>query len=50
MVAELVCCGNVIIIGPGLNLLGVTKLKIANFLPAILLSPLFYLLFYLLPI
>ncbi len=50
MVAELVCCGNVIIIGLGLNLLGVTKLKIANFLPAILFAPLFYLLFQLLPI
>ena len=50
MVAELVCCGNVIIIGLGLNLLDVTKLKIANFLPAILLSPLFYLLFQLIPL
>lgn len=50
MVAELVCCGNVIIIGLGLNLLGLTKLKIANFLPAILFAPLFYLLFQLLPL
>lgn len=49
MVAELVCCGNVIIIGIGLNLLGLTKLKIANFLPAILLAPFCYLLFRLLP-
>lgn len=49
MVAELVCCGNVIIIGIGLNLLGITKLKIANFLPAILLAPLFYLLSQFLP-
>ena len=50
MVVELVCCGNVIIIGLGLNLLGVTKLKIANFLPAILFAPFFYLLFQLLPL
>lgn len=50
MVAELVCCGNVIIIGLGLNLLGLTKLKIANFLPAILFAPFVYLLFQLLPI
>ena len=50
MVAELVCCGNVIIIGLGLNLLGVTRLTSANFLPAILCAPFFYLLFRLLPI
>lgn len=50
MVAELVCCGNVIIIGLGLNLLGITKLKIANFLPAILFAPIFCLLFRLLPL
>ena len=50
MVAELVCCGNVIIIGMGLNLLGVTKLKIANFLPAILFAPFICLLFRLLPL
>ena len=50
MVAELVCCGNVIIIGIGLNLLGVTKLKIADFLPAILFAPFVYLLMQLLPI
>ena len=49
MVAELICCGNVIIIGVGLNLLGLIKLKIANFLPAILLAPFFCLLFRLLP-
>ena len=50
MVAELVCCGNVIIIGLGLNLLGITKLKVANFLPAILFAPLIYLLYQLLPL
>ena len=50
MAAELICCGNVIIIGLGFNLLGITKLKIANFLPAILFAPFVYLLFQLLPI
>ena len=50
MMAELICCGNVIIIGVGLNLLGITKLKIADFLPAILFAPFVYLLFQLLPI
>jgi len=50
MVAEIICCGNVLIIGVGLNLLGLTKLKIANFLPAILFVPLIYLLYQLLPL
>ena len=50
MMAELICCGNVIIIGVGLNLLGITKLKIADFLPAILFAPFVYLLFQLLPL
>ena len=50
MVAEIVCCGNLLIIGIGLNLLGITKLKIANFLPAILFVPLIYLLYQLLPL
>lgn len=31
--------GSLLIVGLGLNLLGVTKLKIANFLPAIVLAP-----------
>ena len=40
----------VMIIGLGLNILGITKLKVANFLPALLLVPLFYRLIQLLPI
>lgn len=50
MVAEIICCGNLLIIGIGLNLLGITKLKIANFLPAVLFVPLIYLLYQLLPL
>ena len=50
MVAEMTCCGSVIIIGLGLNLLGITKLKVANFLPAIFLAPLAYILVQYLPI
>ena len=41
LVAEITCAGSVMIIGLGLNLLGLTKLKIADMLPAILFVPLF---------
>ena len=39
MLAEMNCAGSVIIIGLGFNLLGITKIKIANFLPAIMFAP-----------
>ena len=42
MIAEIGCTGSVIIIALGLNLIGVTKIKIADFLPAILFAPLVY--------
>ena len=50
LIAELTCAGSVMIIGLGLNILGITKLKVANFLPALLLVPLFYRLIGLLPL
>ncbi len=50
LIAELTCAGSVMIIALGLNLLGITKLKVANFLPALLLVPLFYKLWMYLPI
>ena len=50
LIAEITCAGSVMIIGLGLNILGITKLKVANFLPALLLVPLFYRLIQLLPI
>lgn len=37
VIAEMNCVGNVIIIGLALNMLGITKLKVMNFVPAILL-------------
>ncbi len=40
-VAEMSCAGSILIIGLGLNLLGVTKIKVADCLPAIALAPLF---------
>ncbi len=44
LIAEITCCGSVLIVGLGLNLLGATKLKIANFLPAVVIVvPVYYL-------
>lgn len=45
MMNELSCIGNVLIIAIGLNLLSITKIKIANMLPSIFLSPLVFYLF-----
>lgn len=50
LVAEISCAGSVIIIGLGLNLLGLSKFKVANMLPAVILVPVVYFLFSLLPI
>ena len=36
---EMSCAGYVLIVGMSLNMLGVTKLKIADFMPAILIAP-----------
>lgn len=38
MIQEINCVGNLLILVIGLNLMGVTKQKVANFLPAILLA------------
>jgi hypothetical protein len=35
------CTGGIILLGLGLNLLDITKLRIAAFLPALVLGPLF---------
>ncbi|MBQ9766886.1 MAG: DUF554 domain-containing protein [Lachnospiraceae bacterium] len=37
VIAEMNCVGNVIIIGLAMNMLGITKLKVMNFVPAIVL-------------
>jgi uncharacterized membrane protein YqgA involved in biofilm formation len=39
-VNEITCAGSLIIIALGLNLIGVTKIKVANYLPAIFIAPL----------
>lgn len=50
MIAEITCAGSVMIIGLGLNLLGISKFKIANFLPAIIFVPIVYYLVQFLPL
>lgn len=50
IIAEITCAGSVMIIGLGLNLLGISKFKIANFLPAIIFVPLVYYLVQFLPL
>lgn len=40
-IAEMTCAGSLIIIAIGTNLIGITKIKVANYLPAIALAPLF---------
>ena len=50
LIAEITCAGSVMIIALGLNILGITKIKVANFLPALLLVPLFFYLISLFPI
>lgn len=37
---EMTCAGSLIIIALGLNIIGVTKIKVADYLPAILIAPL----------
>ena len=39
---EMTCAGSVLIIMIGTNLMGITKIKVADYLPAILLAPIFY--------
>lgn len=36
---EIVCAGSLLIVALGLNLLGITKIKVADYLPAILIAP-----------
>ncbi len=50
LIAEITCAGSVMIIGLGLNITGISKFKVANFLPALLTVPLVYYLISFLPI
>lgn len=39
---EMTCAGSILIIMIGTNLMGITKIKVADFLPAIVLAPIIY--------
>jgi len=39
-IAEMTCAGSLLILALGLNLIGVTKIKVANYLPALVFAPL----------
>ena len=36
---EIICAGSLLIVGLGLNLMGITKIKVADYLPAIVIAP-----------
>jgi uncharacterized membrane protein YqgA involved in biofilm formation len=38
-VDALVCAGSLMILALGLNIMGITKIKVANFLPALIFAP-----------
>ena len=38
-IAEITCAGSLIILALGLNLIGLTKIKIANYLPSVVIAP-----------
>lgn len=38
-IAEMICAGSLIIIAIGTNLMGITKIKVADYLPAIVFAP-----------
>ena len=39
---EMTCAGSLLIVMIGMNLMGITKIKVADYLPAILLAPIIY--------
>lgn len=49
LIGELTCTGSLMIVIIGLNMAGITKAKVADFLPALVLVPLFYWLFGMIP-
>jgi len=42
LIAEINCAGSLIIVALGLNMLGLTKIKVADFLPAVIFAPIVY--------
>lgn len=50
LIAEITGVGSLMVVAVGLNLTGIVKIKVADFLPGLLLVPLFYFLFSLIPL
>ena len=50
LITQINCVGSLLIISIGLNILGITKIKVADLLPALLFVPLMYTLIGFLPI
>ncbi|MCF0138296.1 MAG: DUF554 domain-containing protein [Oscillospiraceae bacterium] len=50
LIANITCAGSIMIIALGMNIIGITKLKVADQLPAILFVPLVFKLIQLLPL
>lgn len=44
IVAEITCTGSILLIAIGFNIIGFSKFKVANYIPAIILTPVIYLL------
>jgi hypothetical protein len=40
VIAEITCAGSLMILALGLNLIGIAKIKVADFLPALIIAPL----------
>ena len=38
-IAEITCVGSLLILALGLNIMGITKIKVANYMPAIVIAP-----------
>ena len=42
IIAEMTCAGSLLIVGLGLNLMGISKIKVANYLPVLVFVPIVY--------
>lgn len=44
-IAEMTCLGSLLIVALGLNMLGITKIKVANYLPGLIVAPILTMIF-----
>jgi uncharacterized membrane protein YqgA involved in biofilm formation len=45
VINEMTCAGSILIIMIGMNLMGITKIKVADYLPALIFAPVFCMIF-----